>query len=312
MVETGGNAYVRERTQWDSGANLVCVSPGVVFAYDRNTYTNTLLRKAGHRGHHHRRSGARPRPRRRPLHDLSDHPGCGGLSSGGVRSGDQGKAPPVAGITTGQSPMSSVSTSGIDHLHRAEYLPSKWGWFLALGVVLTLCGTLAVALPAVSTFAASVVLGIALSFAGAVKMIQSLQVKEWSGFFWQELTGAVELVGGILIFFNPLKGAFAITLVIALVFLLQGLLQIALAIRVRGQAGWRWLLVSGLVALATSAALTLKLPYTRIYTPGTIAGISLLVAGARVHRDLLSPCAKPGHEEARHACRQHFSIEMRR
>jgi arginine deiminase len=47
VVETGGNAYVRERTQWDSGANLVCASPGVVFAYDRNTYTNTLLRKAG-------------------------------------------------------------------------------------------------------------------------------------------------------------------------------------------------------------------------------------------------------------------------
>jgi arginine deiminase len=47
VVETGGNAYVRERTQWDSGANLVCTAPGVVFAYDRNTYTNTLLRKEG-------------------------------------------------------------------------------------------------------------------------------------------------------------------------------------------------------------------------------------------------------------------------
>jgi arginine deiminase len=47
IIETGGNAYMRERTQWDSGANLVCASPGVVFAYDRNTYTNTLLRKAG-------------------------------------------------------------------------------------------------------------------------------------------------------------------------------------------------------------------------------------------------------------------------
>ncbi|PZQ80109.1 MAG: arginine deiminase [Ancylobacter novellus] len=47
VVQTGGNDYVRERTQWDSGANLVCASPGVVFAYDRNTYANTLLRKAG-------------------------------------------------------------------------------------------------------------------------------------------------------------------------------------------------------------------------------------------------------------------------
>jgi len=47
VVETGGNDYQRERTQWDSGANLVCASPGVVFAYDRNTYANTLLRKQG-------------------------------------------------------------------------------------------------------------------------------------------------------------------------------------------------------------------------------------------------------------------------
>jgi arginine deiminase len=38
---------MRERTQWDSGANLVAAEPGVVFAYDRNTYTNTLLRKEG-------------------------------------------------------------------------------------------------------------------------------------------------------------------------------------------------------------------------------------------------------------------------
>jgi arginine deiminase len=47
VVETGGSAYMRERTQWDSGANLVAISPGVVFAYDRNVYTNTLLRKQG-------------------------------------------------------------------------------------------------------------------------------------------------------------------------------------------------------------------------------------------------------------------------
>jgi arginine deiminase len=47
VVEAGGSDYQRERTQWDSGANLVCASPGVVYAYDRNTYVNTLLRKEG-------------------------------------------------------------------------------------------------------------------------------------------------------------------------------------------------------------------------------------------------------------------------
>ena len=46
-IETGGDVYGSERQQWDSGNNLVAVSPGVVFAYDRNTRTNSLLRKAG-------------------------------------------------------------------------------------------------------------------------------------------------------------------------------------------------------------------------------------------------------------------------
>ena len=47
VVETGGSKYDSERQQWDSGNNLVAVEPGVVFAYDRNIHTNSLLRKAG-------------------------------------------------------------------------------------------------------------------------------------------------------------------------------------------------------------------------------------------------------------------------
>ena len=47
VVETGGNAYAQERQQWDSGNNYVALSPGVVVAYDRNIYSNSLLRKQG-------------------------------------------------------------------------------------------------------------------------------------------------------------------------------------------------------------------------------------------------------------------------
>lgn len=46
-VETGGDSYEAEREQWDDGNNVVAIEPGVVIGYDRNTYTNTLLRKAG-------------------------------------------------------------------------------------------------------------------------------------------------------------------------------------------------------------------------------------------------------------------------
>ena len=47
VVPTGGNAYASERQQWDSGNNLVAASPGVVYAYGRNTVVNTALRKEG-------------------------------------------------------------------------------------------------------------------------------------------------------------------------------------------------------------------------------------------------------------------------
>ena len=47
VIETGGDVYQSERQQWDSGNNAVAVEPGVVFTYDRNTTTNTLLHKAG-------------------------------------------------------------------------------------------------------------------------------------------------------------------------------------------------------------------------------------------------------------------------
>lgn len=47
IVQTGGDSYEAEREQWDDGNNVVCLEPGVVVGYDRNTYTNTLLRKAG-------------------------------------------------------------------------------------------------------------------------------------------------------------------------------------------------------------------------------------------------------------------------
>ena len=47
IIETGGDVYAAERQQWDSGNNLVALSPGVVVAYDRNTTTNALLRDAG-------------------------------------------------------------------------------------------------------------------------------------------------------------------------------------------------------------------------------------------------------------------------
>jgi arginine deiminase len=47
VITTGGDEFEAEREQWDDGNNVLAVEPGVVVGYERNTYTNTKLRKAG-------------------------------------------------------------------------------------------------------------------------------------------------------------------------------------------------------------------------------------------------------------------------
>jgi arginine deiminase len=47
VIETGGDRWQAEREQWDDGNNVVALEPGVVVGYERNEYTNALMRKAG-------------------------------------------------------------------------------------------------------------------------------------------------------------------------------------------------------------------------------------------------------------------------
>jgi arginine deiminase len=46
-IQTGGDTYQREREQWDDGNNVVALDRRIVVAYDRNTYTNRLMRDNG-------------------------------------------------------------------------------------------------------------------------------------------------------------------------------------------------------------------------------------------------------------------------
>ncbi|WP_256886151.1 DUF308 domain-containing protein [Ochrobactrum sp. BTU2] len=89
----------------------------------------------------------------------------------------------------------------------------------------------------------------------------------------------MELVGGIMIYLNPLKGALAITLLIAIVVFVHGFLQLALSWKIKPASGWWWFTLSGLIAWTASAALVVKWPWTRDLPSGSIAGIALLIAG---------------------------------
>jgi uncharacterized membrane protein HdeD (DUF308 family) len=162
----------------------------------------------------------------------------------------------------------------------SDIVRSRWVSFLILGLLLLLGGILAIALPVVSTLAVSLTVGILLAACGLVQVVQSFRARAWSGFLWHLGIGVVQVIGGVLIYMEPFAGAFAITLLIAIVLLTLGLSEISLAWRVRPHDGWGWLMLAGIVAVAAGFLMAVKLPVAGLVTPGTMVGISLLFSGS--------------------------------
>ena len=67
--------YQQEREQWDDGNNVVALEPGVVVAYERNTYTIAKMREAGVEVVEIAGFELGQGPRRRALHDVPDPAG---------------------------------------------------------------------------------------------------------------------------------------------------------------------------------------------------------------------------------------------
>jgi uncharacterized membrane protein HdeD (DUF308 family) len=105
----------------------------------------------------------------------------------------------------------------------------KWIPVLLHGLMLILCGAVAIVLAEIATFATGLIVGAALVVAGLGQILRAFRVKSWGGFTWNLSTGIAEVVGGALIYLNPIAGAVAVTILLAIVFLVQGFAQIAFA-----------------------------------------------------------------------------------
>ena len=90
------------------------------------------------------------------------------------------------------------------------------------------------------------------------------------------------MVGGIFIVINPLKGAAAVTLLVAIVVIALGIPQIGMALKIRPQSGWAWLAGAGLASLLLGVALIVRFPFNLTENPGVMAGSRSSVAALRM------------------------------
>ena len=154
-----------------------------------------------------------------------------------------------------------------------------WGWFLALGVLLVIAGIAAIAFPFISTIAAKIAIGWIFMIGGIAELIHAFNVQRWGGFFWNLLIGLLYLVVGGWLAFFPLTGILTLTIVLAAMFIAEGVMEAIMAFRVRPHDGWGWLLVSGLVAIAAGVLIALELPSSAVWALGLLVGINLLFSG---------------------------------
>jgi uncharacterized membrane protein HdeD (DUF308 family) len=158
-------------------------------------------------------------------------------------------------------------------------IAEHWVWYLILGIVLLLAGLAAIAFPFVSTVAAKIALGWIFLVSGLFMIIHAFSAGEWRGFFWNLLIGILYLVGGAYLAFFPLTGILTLTILVAALFLADGLLEVIMAFKLRPHEGWGWVLVSGLVAIAAGGLIAMQLPSSATWVIGVLAGIKMIFAG---------------------------------
>ncbi len=94
-------------------------------------------------------------------------------------------------------------------------LRRKWGWFLALGIVMIVFGLIALAIMPAATIGTVLILGWLMIFSGIVEAFHGFQVRSWGGFFLHLLGGIVGVLIGLLVVTHPVAGALAWTLLFA-------------------------------------------------------------------------------------------------
>jgi uncharacterized membrane protein HdeD (DUF308 family) len=178
-----------------------------------------------------------------------------------------------------------------------EALSRNWGWLLALGILMIILGVVAMAAPVVATIAIQVMLGWLLVISGIAEGIHAFMVKEWRGFLLELLSAVLYLGVGLLLLVDPLKGAVALTLILAVFLLVEGIFKIITALRVRDHRGWGWLLASGIVSVVLGVMIWAQWPASGLWVIGLLVGIQLLFTGwslvmlalvARGHRQAMA------------------------
>jgi uncharacterized membrane protein HdeD (DUF308 family) len=162
--------------------------------------------------------------------------------------------------------------------HDLEALHGQWGWFLALGIVLIVLGTFALAAPWTVTLTTATFIGVLLILGGVSQAVGAFWARHWSGFFVHLLEGILYLVVGVLAVNQPLRFGAGLTLILAMFLMVGGLFRVIAALSARFPS-WGWLVLNGAITFLLGLMIFEQWPTSSLWVIGVFVGIEMIFCG---------------------------------
>jgi uncharacterized membrane protein HdeD (DUF308 family) len=168
----------------------------------------------------------------------------------------------------------STTTEAAKEVARGEKL------LPAVGVAMIFLGVAAFFFPFSAALATELLIGGFLIAMGILRIAEVWHRRSWQGFAYSLMSGLLAIVvGGWLLWF-PLAGVTSLTLVVAIFFILDGLLRVTAAVHRRPQNSWRSGLALGGLSLLLGTSVLFFWPYASAWLLGLLIGVDLIVSGA--------------------------------
>lgn len=153
------------------------------------------------------------------------------------------------------------------------------GWFLALGILFVLFGFVMIMFPVAGTFSLEILLGLLLLFLGIAQIVMAFTTRKWGGFLFALLGGVISAIVGLLLLVYPLSAVIALTLLLGIYLLVQGVVKIAMAMSIKAGHSGNWLLFDGAITLLLGILIMMAWPIDAAWVMGLLFGISLFFSG---------------------------------
>ena len=159
-----------------------------------------------------------------------------------------------------------------------EVTGASIGW----AVIMILLGILAVILPLATGIAVSVIVSWLIVVAGLAYLASAFAGRNAGAFLWRMLIGLVYLLGGAYLGLHPHLALESLTIVMAVIFAIEGVLELVTFFQFRGFFGSGWVLFDAIFTLALAVLVGLPWPSSSNWAIGLILGVNLIITGVTV------------------------------